>query len=644
MNKKYLSWDGSTLKGFVILIFLAVLNLGINWAVTAENSNLKNQTDQKIIRTQPQKFISVQFFPEPPKPVPSDLQPAPATFEGKAFIKDKNGRYVPVQKALPQFNLRANSTSKISQAPQSDIYIQDGSETSIAVNYDNGNNLIATYNEGWNFNPDIPQSNSTDGNVSWTNRSFPNGGGTYTGYPFDPWAKRGNSAGEFFSTLIRYDTTTGSGNTHCIISRSTNGGASFSLFFEEIKAVFQDRQMVDIDRTTARGGGSGTTHDKKVYLCYDDWGTGSPTYNASVLQVVDSLGSPLAEYLVSTAGSFKGSQMQPVVDTSDGRLYIQATAISGGGGTIIANFHRVVNAGGGITTNVSNLTWAAVGQQLGTSLRWGLNGHRIDQHGFLDVVRSSGPRRGRLYFISNRNPNPSNSALDQGDIYISVSTNGAVNWSSAMLPSASGKTQYFPMLDVDQQGWIHVAYYQNDTGIVDGGVLNASKANVYYTYSTDGGTSWATPLQINSGINALDFNDPPLDLSAGAYYLIGDYAQLQATGMDTSTKVYILWSGFDKDRNNSGVGDKKERVYCTALNPLQGCLAKAGDASGDGNINLSDIVYIVNFLFKAGPAPSPACRGNVNGDGTTNLSDIVYLVNFIFKSGPAPVNSSVCCL
>ncbi len=643
MIEKYTKLNGHTLKVFVVIIVLFVVVLWINRTLAAENSNLKNQTENKIVQNQPLKFISVQFFPEPQKSLPLDLQPAPSTFEGKAFIKDKDGKYVPLTKPLPKFEGMANSISKNSFAPQSDIYIQDGSETSIAVNYDNGNNIVATYNEGWNFNPDIPHSNSTDGNNSWTSRSFPNGSGTFVGYPFDPWTNPGNAAGEFFSTLIRYDTSS-SGDTHCIVSRSTNSGAIFSLFFEEIKAVFQDRQMVDIDRTTARGGGSGNTHDKKLFLCYDDWGSGSPAYTASVLQVVDSLGSPVAEDTISTAAPFKGSQMQPVADTGDGRLYIQATAISGGGGTIFANFHRVVNAGAGITTNVSNLTWPAVGQQLGASSRWGLNGHRIDQHGYLDIDRSSGSRRGRLYFISNRNPNPSNSALDQGDVYVSFSTNGAASWSSALIPTASGKTQFFPMLDVDQQGWVHVAYYQNDTGSVNAGVLNASKANLYYTYSTDGGTSWVTPRRVNADSISLDFNDPPLDLFGAAYYLIGDYAQLQATGTDTSTKVYILWSGFDKDRTNSGVGNKKERVYCTTVSTLQGCLAKAGDLTGDGNRTLPDVVALINVVFRGAPAPTPVCRGRINGDGLTNLADIVYLINFIFKSGPAPVNSSVCCL
>lgn len=74
------------------------------------------------------------------------------------------------------------------------------------------------------------------------------------------------------------------------------------------------------------------------------------------------------------------------------------------------------------------------------------------------------------------------------------------------------------------------------------------------------------------------------------------------------------------------------------------CIAKSGDATADGNINLSDIIYIQNYVFKAGPAPSPKCRGDATGDGNVLLTDIVYLINYVFKVGPAPVKTCQCCV
>jgi len=66
-------------------------------------------------------------------------------------------------------------------------------------------------------------------------------------------------------------------------------------------------------------------------------------------------------------------------------------------------------------------------------------------------------------------------------------------------------------------------------------------------------------------------------------------------------------------------------------------LLKRGDANNNGTINLADIVFLVNTVFKSGPAPNPLCLGDVNNTGgNPNLTDIVYLVNFVFKSGAAP--------
>lgn len=74
------------------------------------------------------------------------------------------------------------------------------------------------------------------------------------------------------------------------------------------------------------------------------------------------------------------------------------------------------------------------------------------------------------------------------------------------------------------------------------------------------------------------------------------------------------------------------------------CTFKAGDATGDGDVLLSDIVALINFLFKFGPAPTPTCRGDVNNTGNILLSDVIYIVNFLFKSGPAPIKTDLCCL
>lgn len=64
---------------------------------------------------------------------------------------------------------------------------------------------------------------------------------------------------------------------------------------------------------------------------------------------------------------------------------------------------------------------------------------------------------------------------------------------------------------------------------------------------------------------------------------------------------------------------------------------RPGDANGDFGVDLSDLIYLVNYLFLGGPYPVwPSWRANVTGDFDTDLSDLIYLVNNLFLSGPGP--------
>ncbi len=70
-----------------------------------------------------------------------------------------------------------------------------------------------------------------------------------------------------------------------------------------------------------------------------------------------------------------------------------------------------------------------------------------------------------------------------------------------------------------------------------------------------------------------------------------------------------------------------------------------GDINGDGLVSASDVVYLLNYLFKGGspplcaPGPYLAC-GDVNSDGQVSMSDVVYLISYLFKGGPQPDCSS----
>jgi M6 family metalloprotease-like protein len=64
--------------------------------------------------------------------------------------------------------------------------------------------------------------------------------------------------------------------------------------------------------------------------------------------------------------------------------------------------------------------------------------------------------------------------------------------------------------------------------------------------------------------------------------------------------------------------------------------AMYGDANSDKQLSVSDAVYLINYLFKGGPAPVIYETGDCNCDGDITVSDVVYLINYLFKGGPPP--------
>jgi len=66
-----------------------------------------------------------------------------------------------------------------------------------------------------------------------------------------------------------------------------------------------------------------------------------------------------------------------------------------------------------------------------------------------------------------------------------------------------------------------------------------------------------------------------------------------------------------------------------------------GDANNDSLVNVGDVIYLINYVFKGAPAPDPLCQGDANGDGEVNTGDPVYLITYIFNGGKPPVTT--CC-
>jgi hypothetical protein len=80
-------------------------------------------------------------------------------------------------------------------------------------------------------------------------------------------------------------------------------------------------------------------------------------------------------------------------------------------------------------------------------------------------------------------------------------------------------------------------------------------------------------------------------------------------------------------------------VYPTLVDGNFTVQFKCGDATGDGVVDASDLVYLLNYLFVGGPPPHPLAAGDVTCDGIVDSSDLVYLLNYLFAHGPLPCGS-----
>ncbi len=61
-----------------------------------------------------------------------------------------------------------------------------------------------------------------------------------------------------------------------------------------------------------------------------------------------------------------------------------------------------------------------------------------------------------------------------------------------------------------------------------------------------------------------------------------------------------------------------------------------GDCNGDGVLSVSDVIYLINYLFTGGFLPKFTASADANCDGNVGVSDVVYLINYLFKGGPKP--------
>jgi len=211
---------------------------------------------------------------------------------------------------------------------------------------------------------------------------------------------------------------------------------------------------------------------------------------------------------------------------------------------------------------------------------------------------------------------------DSGNVYVTGSSTG------------SGSDFDYTTIKYSPAGdtvWVR-RYNGPGNGYDGGGALAVDDSgNVYVTgASSPDGT-------FNFDYATIKYSSSGDTLWVRRYNGPGNYLDIaSAIALDTSGNVYVTGGSSPDGTFNFD--------YATIKYIQFACVAKAGDANGDGSVSLPDIIYLVNRVFKGGPPTSPVCKGDANADGNVTLPDIIFLVNRVFKGGPAPLKSKECCL
>jgi hypothetical protein len=135
--------------------------------------------------------------------------------------------------------------------------------------------------------------------------------------------------------------------------------------------------------------------------------------------------------------------------------------------------------------------------------------------------------------------------------------------------------------------------------------------------SHDGGVNWDCQPE------------PLLATNPGHWDGYAVYAPELMAWDGTKSGWLLFYSGHDK------IGGKWRAAF-TPLLAADSAEAVRGDANHDGFVNVGDAFYLVNFVFRGGPAPNQIWTGDANCDSGVDVGDVVFLISYIFKLGPPP--------
>lgn len=190
-------------------------------------------------------------------------------------------------------------------------------------------------------------------------------------------------------------------------------------------------------------------------------------------------------------------------------------------------------------------------------------------------------------------------------------------------PFGNGADQWAPSMEVDPAtGDICITYYDRRSDPANVAI------EVWSSSSSDCGLTWTDAVQSDAG------PVPPMTsiITPPAPY-VGDYLGSDVSMVTIPSTVAHIW--------NDGRNGIDQDIY---FDEDCDCCNNRGNVDGiigpGGPVDVSDLTYLVAYLFSGGPPPPCLEEGNVDGivgaGGPIDVADLTYLVAFLFSGGPPP--------
>lgn len=128
----------------------------------------------------------------------------------------------------------------------------------------------------------------------------------------------------------------------------------------------------------------------------------------------------------------------------------------------------------------------------------------------------------------------------------------------------------------------------------------------------------------------------PTSMTMGTYPdMTGDVLVIELSKIAFVQSYGLIWTGTDytygcTGSHTGGTFDEVADIDLIGHIPA--------DVNLDGTVNILDIMYMINYKFKNGPAIDPIEVGDVNASGDFNILDILWTIDYKFKEGPEPIH------